>query len=58
MPEPDVAKFADKLAHQREIVVDYRKIEGADHFFNDHIDDFSDHIDNYLASRLGAPAGS
>ncbi len=58
VPEPDVAKFADKLAHQREIVVDYRKIEGADHFFNDHIDDFSDHIDDYLASRLGAPAGS
>lgn len=58
VPEPEVAKFADKLAHQREIVVEYRKIEGADHFFNNHIDDFSGHIDDYLASRLGAPTDS
>lgn len=58
VPEPVVAKLAEKLAHQREITVDYRVIGGANHFFNDHIDAFTDHVNDYLRSRLAESPGS
>lgn len=58
VPEPAVAKLADKLAHQRHITVDYRVIDGADHFFHDHIDEFSGHVRDYLSLRLSMRRGA
>ena len=34
VPMESVEALAEKLAHQREITIDYRVVEGADHFFN------------------------
>ncbi|MFQ5958302.1 MAG: alpha/beta hydrolase [Alphaproteobacteria bacterium] len=58
VPEPAVAKLADRLAHQRHITVDYRVIDGADHFFHDHIDEFSGHVRDYLSLRLSMRRGA
>ncbi len=54
VPEPAVAKLAAKLASQRQISVEYRVIAEADHFFNNHIEVFTDHVEDYLARRLAA----
>jgi len=52
MPESAVAKLADKLAHQRGITIDYQVIEGANHFFIDHLDHFTQCVGGYLRKRL------
>jgi alpha/beta superfamily hydrolase len=33
VPAESVQKLVHKLSHQRDIKIDYRKISGADHFF-------------------------
>ncbi|MEC8463339.1 MAG: hypothetical protein VXZ25_09145, partial [Pseudomonadota bacterium] len=43
-----VEALAEKLAHQREITIDYRVVEGADHFFNNKIDDMTEQLEDYL----------
>jgi hypothetical protein len=58
VPEPEVARLAAKLAHQREISVEYHAIAGADHFFNNHIDAVTDHVENYLSRHVSAASGS
>lgn len=50
--EDQVSKLADKLAKQKSIDVQYRVIDGADHFFRDHTDTLNDHMDNYISSVL------
>ena len=52
VPEPAVAKFAAKLASQRQISVEYRVIAAADHFFNDHIELLTDHVEKYRGRRI------
>ncbi len=52
VPEPAAAKFAAKLGSQRAIAIEYRVIDGADHFFNDRIDIFTEYVEDYLARRL------
>ncbi len=52
VPEPAVAKLADKLANQRGIKIDYQVIEGANHFFVDHLDRFTQCVGDYLRKRL------
>ncbi len=52
VPEPDVANLAGRLGNQRDIVVDYEKIEGANHFFHERLDILSSQVDNYLGKRL------
>jgi len=51
--EPAVQKLADKLRAQKTIEIDYRKIEGASHFFEDHMDLMVQNVDDYLTKRLG-----
>lgn len=58
VPEPSVATLVAKLALQKRITVDYRIIDGANHFLNDHIDTMAGHVDDYLTTRLGSPPGS
>ena len=53
VPEASVAQLVEKLAKQRNIVVDYKIIDGANHFLNSHIDTFTGHVDDYLSARLG-----
>jgi alpha/beta superfamily hydrolase len=52
VPEPSVAKLVDKLSAQRGITIDYRLIDEANHFFTDHLDALTKHVDDYLATAL------
>ena len=52
VPEFDASKFAQKLASQRNITVDYKTMPGASHFFEDQIDELNVAIDEYLTQRL------
>ncbi len=52
VPEPSVAKLVDKLAHQRKLDIDYRLIPGANHFYQDNIEDLEWHISDYLSKVM------
>lgn len=56
VPEPSVAQLVAKLSLQKRITVDYKIIDGADHFYTDNMDDMAGHVDDYLIARLGKPA--
>jgi alpha/beta superfamily hydrolase len=45
-------KLVNKLAHQRDIKIDYRIIPGADHFFQNHLEELTAHADSYIAANL------
>lgn len=57
-PEPDVAKLAARLSAQRGIKIDYRIVPGANHFFDDKVDDLVREIESYLDTRLGSASRS
>ncbi|MDE0060770.1 MAG: alpha/beta hydrolase [Defluviicoccus sp.] len=57
VPEESVAELADHLSNQRGVTIDYRVIEGADHFFNEHLDALTGHMDDYLDERVGPIGG-
>ncbi|MGH6942193.1 alpha/beta hydrolase [Hypericibacter sp.] len=48
VPHESVAKLVQKLSNQRDIQIDYKLIKGATHFFQDHLDQVSDRVDDYL----------
>jgi len=48
VPQSAVDKLAQKLQKQKNIKVEYRVIQGSDHFFQDHIDDLNKYVNNYL----------
>jgi hypothetical protein len=52
VPEPSVAKLVEKLTHQRNLDIDYRVIPGANHFYQDNIEDLNRHLDDYLSKVL------
>ena len=52
VPEPSVAKLVDKLSAQRGITIDYRVIPGANHFFHEHLESMTHHVDDYLTQSL------
>ena len=52
VPVASVAKLVDKLQHQRDIVIDYRAIPGASHFYQDHMDELNGNLDDYLGKVL------
>ena len=54
--EPDVAKLATRLSNQRDIRIEYRKIPGANHFFESKLDDLNAIIDRYLKKALSETA--
>jgi len=49
--EPAVRKLVDKLQHQRDIVIDYRVVPGANHFFTDQMTQLSDEVEDYIAEH-------
>jgi len=56
VPPEAVEKLAKKLAHQRNVVVEYKAIAGADHFFADHMPELTKAIDDYLNRALTSAA--
>lgn len=54
VPEPAVAKLADRLAHQKGITVDYVRIAGANHFFDTARPELAAAVETYLDRRLAA----
>jgi hypothetical protein len=48
VPEPAVKGLVTKLAKQKDLQIDYRVVEGVDHFFTGRLDDLMGHIDDYL----------
>ncbi|MDR3519078.1 MAG: alpha/beta hydrolase [Azospirillaceae bacterium] len=52
VPEPSVAKLVHKLSHQRDIRIDYRIVDGANHFFANHLEELTQHADDYLQKAV------
>ncbi len=52
VPLASVDKLAKKVSSQKNITIDYRVIEGGDHFFADHMDILNGHFDSYLDKML------
>ncbi|MBM3572912.1 MAG: alpha/beta fold hydrolase [Alphaproteobacteria bacterium] len=50
--QESVQKLVDKLSSQRDISIDYKVIAGANHFFQNKIEDLDRHVDRYLAGQL------
>ncbi len=56
VPLAAVNKLAQKLSAQKNIKIDYRVIEGADHFFANHGDNLDQIVDTYLTRALAKAA--
>jgi alpha/beta superfamily hydrolase len=52
VPEESVAKLAEKLSKQKDIVVDFKVVKGANHFFADRLDRLDAHVADYAAVGL------
>lgn len=55
VPEPSVSKLVAKLQHQRDIVIDYRVVPGAGHFFQDHMEELDTQVADYLGKVITEP---
>ncbi|NND50354.1 MAG: alpha/beta hydrolase [Rhizobiales bacterium] len=53
VPKQDVAKLVERLKTQKGIVIDHEVIPGANHFFENHINELMQITDAYLDKRLG-----
>ncbi len=56
VPLAAVNKLAQKLSSQKNIKIDYRVIEGADHFFASHGDNLNQIVESYLMRALAKAA--
>ena len=54
VPKESVAALTQKLQEQKRIKIDYRIIEGANHFFHNRIGDLTTHVDAYLEQEIPA----
>jgi alpha/beta superfamily hydrolase len=52
VPAESVKTLVEKLKTQKGIVVDHKTVQGANHFFEDRIDDLMGIVDEYLDQRL------
>lgn len=48
VPEPYVEKLVQKLRAQKGIAIDYRVIDGAGHFFDEHVDVMTNHVHDHM----------
>lgn len=48
VPEASVQKLVNKLSNQRDITIEYKQIQGANHFFTEQLDQVAAAIDSYL----------
>ncbi|MDJ0948474.1 MAG: alpha/beta hydrolase [Alphaproteobacteria bacterium] len=58
VPKEAVDKLVNKLSSQKDISIDYRPIEGANHFFADHTDELIQHVEDYLAGVASAESAA
>jgi len=56
IPIASVDKLAHKLSHQKNIKIDFRTIDGADHFYGGHLEELARHIEDYLDKALAEAA--
>jgi alpha/beta superfamily hydrolase len=56
VPMEAVEKLAKKLAMQKNVIVDYRLIAGADHFYAEHMQELMVVVDGYLDRALAKVA--
>lgn len=56
VPEAASKKLVDKLAHQRDITIDYHTIPGANHFFQGHLEELEKAAEDYIARGLALEA--
>jgi alpha/beta superfamily hydrolase len=54
--EPAVAKLAEKISKQRGLAIDYRVIQGANHFFGEQQEIVAGLVTNYLKGSLAKQA--
>ncbi|MFC7334454.1 alpha/beta hydrolase [Rhodocista pekingensis] len=52
VPEASVARLVTKLSHQRDIRIDYRKVQAANHFFANQAEELTRLVDDYLDTTL------
>src|SRR3546814_5005162 len=52
VPETDSAKLSQRLALQKGIKIDYKKVQGADHFFEGKLDELTAAADKYIKVSL------
>ena len=52
VPKESVEALAQKLQAQKRITIDYKIIEGANHFFHDKVNQLTTQVDSYLEKRL------
>ncbi len=55
VPLEAVNKLVQKLSNQRDIQIDFRPIEGASHFFYEHMDVLTGVLDEYVAGLIAEP---
>lgn len=55
VPETSVSELAHRLLKQKNIAVQYKVIEGADHFFREKLDILNEEVNDYLKSAFEAP---
>lgn len=53
--EPEVAKLVERLQKQRDIKIDYKKVPGASHFFEDKLEELVGIVDKHLKAALNPP---
>ena len=56
VPQSSVDKLAQKLQKQKNIKIDYRIVEGSDHFFIHHLDPLNEQVEGYLDKMLNKAA--
>jgi alpha/beta superfamily hydrolase len=54
VPVESVQRLVNKLSHQRDIKIDFRKIAGADHYFADCLETIATHVDGYIGEHAGS----
>lgn len=52
VPQEASQKLSERLSSQRGIQMDYRTIEGANHFFDNQQEELRSEMSNYIASRM------
>ncbi len=58
VPVDSVAALNEKLSLQKRITIDYRVVPGANHFFEDKVDELADNVEDYLTKVLAATAST
>lgn len=55
VPQESVTKLVTKLSLQRGITIDYRTVDGADHFFTNALGVMTDHVKDHVTTAMRPP---